>query len=88
MPGKMGSMMRKCGFTMNGRSKIYCHGAREIACTVKEAMGIETDITPHRRARDIRFYGEDLIKGNWLFRRFILHPDVKYGIKLYNTNVR
>lgn len=87
MPGKMGSMMRKSGFTMNGKSKIYCDGAKEIPCTVKEAMGIETDITPHRRVKDIRFYGEDLIKGNLIFRRFILQPDIKYGIKLYNKYV-
>ena len=88
MPGKMGRLMQKAGFTMNGRSKIYSSNSTEIPCQSKEGIGTEAKVFPHRRIRDIPFNGDDLIKGNWLFRFFILKPDVQYGIKLYEKNVK
>jgi hypothetical protein len=35
------------------------------------------------RANHITFYGDDLIKGNWLFRAFVLKPDIRNGIHFY-----
>lgn len=84
MPGKMGALMKKNGFTMNGRSKIYAKNANKINSKVKEALGVEVGIEPKRRIKELRFHGEDFIKGNLLFRVFILKPDTQKGIALYN----
>ena len=86
MPGKMGAMMEKEGFAMNGRSKIYCAKGSELDTGMKEALGVETNIAPQRLKKRIRFYGEDLIKGNWFFRNLILKPDTAAGIKSYEAN--
>lgn len=86
MPGKMGQMMRKAGFTMNGLSKIYYTNGTEIECTVAEAAGVDLEIVPQRRQNDIRFYGDDIVKGNWLFRQFVLKPDIRAGIRMYEEN--
>ncbi len=83
MEGKMGWMMQKAGFAMNGLSKIYATDGMAIICDVEEAVGAEIEIIPCRRQKDIRFYGDDMIKGNWFFRQFILKPDTKAGIKIY-----
>lgn len=85
MPGKMGKMMEKAGFTMNGRSKIYFPDKKEIPADRKEAIGADIEIIPRTRKQEIRFYGDDLIKGNFLFRQLILKPDIKYGIGLYEN---
>jgi omega-amidase len=69
---------------MNGRSKIYAESANRIDSEVKEALGVEVDIKPERRIKKLRFHGEDFIKGNLLFRVFILKPDMQNGIELYN----
>lgn len=84
MPGKMGSMMAKAGFRMNGRSKIYADNGNPILSGKSEVLGYDTVISPQRRKKDIRFYGNDIIKGNYLFRKLILEPDMKAGIRLYN----
>lgn len=68
---------------MNGFSKIYATDGTTITCDVEEATGAGIEIVPRRRRKDIHFYGEDMIKGNWLFRQFILKPDTKAGIKIY-----
>lgn len=86
MPGKMGALMKKAGFTMNGKSKIYASGGNSISCDVKAAKGHDIDISEHRCKKDIRFYGDDLIKGNFVFRNFILKPDVIAGIRQYNES--
>ncbi len=83
MAGRMGRMMQKAGFAMNGFSKIYATDGTTITCDVEEATGAGIEIVPRRRRKDIHFYGEDMIKGNWLFRQFILKPDTKAGIKIY-----
>ncbi|AEY67883.1 carbon-nitrogen hydrolase family protein [Clostridium sp. BNL1100] len=86
MPGKMGELMAKAGFTMNGKTKIYGRNCETIDCDVKEAIGVSVELSPQTRKQDIRFYGKDIIKGNWLFRFFILKKDIKYGLQLYETN--
>lgn len=86
MPGKMGQMMRKAGFTMNGLSKIYYTNGTEIECTIAEAAGVDLEIVPQKRQSDIRFYREDIVKGNWLFRQFVLKPDTRAGIRMYEEN--
>ena len=83
MPGKMGAMMKKLGFRMNGMSRIYADGAAEIKTDIPEASGTETELVPRRRVKDIRFHGQDILPGNFLFRKFILAPDTKAGIKSY-----
>lgn len=83
MPGKMGQMMKNAGFSMNGLSKIYYADGNDIECNIVEAKGADVEISPKRRRMDIPFYGDDLVRGNWFFRQFILKPDVKAGIKMY-----
>lgn len=86
MPGKMGAMMARAGFTMNGMSKIYADNAVAIDTGIPEAIGIEKDIIPRNLKKEIHFNGDDLVKGNYLFRKFILNPDIRNGIELYEEN--
>lgn len=86
MPGKMGKMMKKEKFTMNGLSKIYYMNGRAVHCDIAEAAGADIEIHSKVRQGNIRFYRDDMIKGNWFFRQFILKPDIKAGIKMYEAN--
>ena len=86
MPGMMGKMMAEHGFRMNGKSRIYANGGCEISTDIKEAFGLEILLRQKARVKDISFYGEDIIRANWLFRALVLKPDIKYGIKLYENN--
>lgn len=86
MPGKMGQMMKKAGFAMNGLSKIYCTNGTVIDSDLVEAIGADIKIFPQKRQGDIPFYGDDILKGNWFFRQFVLKPDTKAGIKMYEEN--
>lgn len=88
MPGKMGLLMAKAGFIMNGRSKIYSKFGTGISTDLTEAFGMDVELAANRLKQNIRFYGNDLIKGNWFFRQFILKPDTKAGIKVYNRNCK
>lgn len=88
MPGKMGALMKKAGFTMNGKSKIYANSGGNIPCDLEAATGLDIDVSERKRKKDIRFYGDDLIKGNFLFRHFILKPDVKAGLRKYNERIK
>ena len=83
MPGKMGAMMAKAGFTMNGMSRIYGSDCNQIETGLPEAVACEVVIKSNELRHTIRFYGQDLIKGNWFFRKFILEPDAKAGLKEY-----
>ena len=85
MPGKMGEMMAKSGFRMNGMSKIYAHDMKPVQTDVSEAVGADVDITPKKRRKDIKFYGEDILPGNFLFRNLILRPDTEAGIRMYEA---
>lgn len=88
MPGMMGAMMKKRGFRMNGMSRIYAHGAVGTEAPIPEAVGCDVDLSPKRRRKDIRFHGDDILPGNWLFRHLILTPDTKRGIRSYEANRR
>ena len=86
MPGMMGAMMKKHGFRMNGMSRIYADGAEAIETGIPEARGAEIALGPRKRSADIRFYGQDILPGNWLFKHLILKPDTKAGIRSYEAN--
>ncbi|TYQ16750.1 UNVERIFIED_CONTAM: carbon-nitrogen hydrolase [Acetivibrio alkalicellulosi] len=82
MLGKTGKMMLNAGFRLNGLSKIYYSGT-PIKTDIQEAIGIDIDLIPKERSKDIKFYGDNISKGNFLFRNLILKPDIKAGIKFY-----
>ena len=86
MPGKMGAMMKQRGFRMNGMSKIYADGAEPIEAGIPEAVGAEFKFSPQKRRSDIRFHGQDILPGNWLFKHLILKPDTKAGTRSYEAN--
>ena len=85
MPGKMGAMMKKYGFRMNGMSRIYAPKSVPINTDITDAIGAEVDIQPKKMYKEIQFYGEDILRGNWLFKHFILKPDTVAGIKSYEN---
>lgn len=84
MPGMMGRLMAKAGFQMNGKSKIYAPSGKKLETTMDEVIGMDISLIPKEMKKPIRFYGEDLIKGNWLFRQFVLKPDTRAGIRKYS----
>lgn len=86
MPGLMGAMMKKAGFTMNGKSKIYADRGQSIACGLKEAIGLDIDMIEKGRQKDIHFYGKDIAKGNLFFRHVILKADIRAGLRQYEKN--
>lgn len=88
MPGKMGAMMKRAGFTMNGKSKIYANNGNNILCDIQEARGLDIELSEHNRKKDIRFYGNDLTKGNFWFRQFILKPDIAAGLRKYDESIK
>lgn len=83
MLGKTGKMMMDAGFRLNGLSKIYGSGGTPLESDVQEAIGIDIKLLPKERTKDIRFYGDDISRGNFLFRNLILKPDIKKGINFY-----
>lgn len=87
MPGMMGRLMARAGFCMNGRSKLYHQGGRELSCGPAEAVGVEITPVPGKLSRSIPFYGDDLLKGNRLFRLLVLQPDTRWGLRLYKKRV-
>ena len=86
MQGKMGEMMAKKGFRMNGMSRIYSAEGVPIPTELPEAVGMEVPIHSKKRIREIPFHGQDLLPGNRLFRQFILKPDTEAGIRMYEEN--
>ncbi|MDF2891624.1 MAG: hypothetical protein K0R80_1991 [Clostridia bacterium] len=83
MLGKTGEMMLDAGFRLNGLSKIYTSGSTTLESDIQEAIGIEIELMPKERTMDIRFYGNDISRGNFLFRNLILKQDIKAGINFY-----
>jgi predicted amidohydrolase len=83
MLGKTGNMMIKAGFRLNGLSEIYGSSGTSLPSPVQEAIGMDIELMPKRRTKSIRFYGDDLSRGNFLFRKIILKPDIKAGIRMY-----
>ena len=86
MPGMMGAMMAKAGFRMNGYSKIYSSDGKTLEPEIPEAIGAEVELKPERLKKEIRFYGQDILTGNWLFKTLILKPDTAWGVRSYNKN--
>lgn len=86
MPGMMGAMMKQHGFRMNGMSKIYAEVAEPIETSTSGAIGSEIKLSPQKRRSEIRFHGQDILPGNWLFKHLILKPDTKAGIRAYEAN--
>lgn len=86
MMGKTGKMMMKAGFCLNGMSAIYSKDSIIRSADFSEIIGWSGSLTPQRRKTDIPFYGEDITKGNFLFRKFILQPDTRKGIYYYEEN--
>lgn len=83
MLGNTGKMMMNAGFHLNGYSKIYSQEGKSLICPVKEAIGIDVVLEAKKRKSEVRFYGKNIKKGNFLFRRLILKPDIKKGIQFY-----
>jgi predicted amidohydrolase len=86
MPGMMGAMMEKHGFRMNGMSKIYAKDLSAVATDIPEAIGADLAVLPKTRMGEIRFYGQDILPGNWLFKKLILGPDTRAGVRSYEKN--
>ena len=86
MPGLMGEMMKRHGFRMNGLSRLYAEGMEPIETGMPEAIGAELPLCPKKRRGDLRFYGQDILPGNWLFRHLVLNPDKKAGIRSYEAH--
>jgi hypothetical protein len=72
---------------MNGMSKIYANDLREISSDMPEVVAAEVEVSPKQRAKDIRFYGNDILNSNWIFRKMILEPDTRMGIRRYEEGV-
>lgn len=86
MLGRTGKMMMSAGFRLNGHSKIYSKYGSTIETDIDEALGIDVTLKPNARKGNIQFYGNDINRGNFLFRNFVLKPDVKAGIAYYEKN--
>jgi predicted amidohydrolase len=83
MLGKTGKMMGKAGFVLGGMSAIYHKQGRSLVLAIPEVIGWSGTIETKRCKKPITFYGDDLVKGNWLFRAFVLKPDIRHGIHFY-----
>ncbi len=88
MPGIMGRLMKWLKFTMNGQTKIYATGGENIPHNLKEAKGYDIELSAKKRKRDIALYGDNLIKGNVLFRHSNLNPYIVLGIRQYKKGLR
>ena len=86
MMGYTGRMMMRAGFRLNGLSKIYSETGNILGGGIKEAIGIEVDLNDNKLIQEIEFNGDNLVKGNWLFRKIILPVDIKKGIRFYDAN--
>lgn len=62
----------KSGFRVNDRTKIYGAFGVPIDGGIAEAFGLEAEFVNKNRQLDIRFYGEDINKGNRFFRNLYL----------------
>lgn len=76
-------MMQNAGFKLNGLSEIYCSGGTAVKSDSQEAIGIDVELISKERTKDIKFYGNDIIKGSVLLRKFILKQDIRSGIRFY-----
>jgi omega-amidase len=86
MLGITGRMMKRAGFQLNGLSRIYSSEGTPLHSNVHEAIGLDVLLTQKTRVKDIVFYGDDIKRGNFLFRHLILKKDIKDGIRFYESN--
>jgi predicted amidohydrolase len=86
--GTIGKMMAKTGYVLNGLSAIYARTGSRIDTGLSEGIGWTGDLVSKTRQHDIIFYGDDIKKGNRLFRKLILEPDIRQGIRYYEANRR
>ena len=70
---------------MDGKSKIYADGT-VIDTNIPEAIAMDVSLFKNSLSHEIRFYEDDIINGNWFFRKFVLEPDKKMGIKMYERD--
>ncbi len=85
MLGCTGRMMMRAGFRLNGLTKIYSKTGSILDGGIKEAIGIDVDLDDKKIKQEIKFYGDDLVRGNWLFRKLVLATDIKRGIQFYEA---
>ncbi|NLO35361.1 MAG: carbon-nitrogen hydrolase family protein [Clostridiaceae bacterium] len=86
MLGMTGKLMRGAGFKLNGLSRIYSQDGTVIRTKQRESHGLEVAIRPQTRQKEIRFYKNNIQKGNSLFRMLVLNPDIRAGIRFYEKN--
>jgi predicted amidohydrolase len=86
--GTIGKMMAKTNYALNGLSAIYARTGSRIDTGFSEGIGWAGDLVSKTRQQDIIFYGDDITKGNRLFRKLILEPDIRKGIRYYEANKR
>ena len=87
MPGTMGMLMKMAKFRMNGHSKIYARYSTEIPSDIPEVVASDVEVSPNKYKKDIRFYGDDILNTNWLFKKLVLGPDTRKGIRKYEEGV-
>ena len=87
MPGTMGMLMKMAKFRMNGHSKIYARYSTEITSDIPEVVASDVEVSPNKYKKDIRFYGDDILNTNWLFKKLVLGPDTRKGIRKYEEGV-
>ena len=87
MPGTMGMLMKMAKFRMNGHSKIYARYSTEILSDIPEVVASDVEVSPNKFKKDIRFYGDDIQNNNWLFKKLVLGPDTRKGIRKYEEGV-
>ncbi|MCE5236281.1 MAG: carbon-nitrogen hydrolase family protein [Eubacteriales bacterium] len=86
MLGKTGEMMMNAGFRLNGHSKIYSKTGATIETDIPEALGMDIVLKQNALQQKLRFFGNDINRGNFWFRNLILKPDIKAGCRYYHNN--
>lgn len=83
MPGTTGQLMVKSGFRLNGLSQIYSRQGNPLSTDIAEAIGTEVDLEAKQITGELKFYGENITRGNFLFRKIIMPLDIRAGIRSY-----
>ena len=88
MPGTTGQLMVKSGFRLNGLSQIYSRQGNPLSTDIAEAIGTEVDLETKQTTGELKFYGENITRGNFLFRKIIMPLDIRAGIRSYEKRKR
>ncbi|MBP5193015.1 MAG: hypothetical protein J6Z74_06695, partial [Eubacterium sp.] len=54
---------------------------------IPEVVASDVEVSPKQRKKDIRFYGDDILNTNWIFKKLILGPDTRAGIRKYEEGI-